>query len=110
MASNYAYHLTTKAQSDLRDIVRYIAVDLANPSAARNFSVKLRKSVDEIRRFPYSGATVENLSIDGMAVRRKIIQNYILIYYPNPDKKLVTVLRIFHGSRNAEDVLQNLSS
>lgn len=46
MASKFGYRLTKRAESDLDEIVSYIAVVLANPQAASDFVDKLQDNIE----------------------------------------------------------------
>ena len=60
MECKYSYRFTEKAVQDLDEILHYIAVDLANPTAAQNLGRKLFELIDMGRIFPDSGAPVDN--------------------------------------------------
>lgn len=108
MGSEYQYRFTGKAEADLDDIVSYIAVELANPTAARKLIDRLQKTIDEARRFPESGSIVVNDYIPKAEVRKKIVENYIVYYLPDPYEKMITILRIVYGRRNMDEILRKL--
>ena len=78
MASKFGYRLTNRAESDLDEIVRYIAVELANPQAASDFVDNLQAHIEEARSFP------------------------------EMEEKLIYVLRIVYGKRNMDEILKKL--
>ncbi len=59
MECRYTYRFTEKAEQDLDEILRYISMDLVNPTAARNLGRKVFEKIDMVRAFPDSGAPVE---------------------------------------------------
>ncbi len=73
MKSKWGYQLTQKAQADLDDIVRYIAVELSNPKAASDFADKLQRAIEEAWSFPESGSLVVNEFVSNMGVRKKLM-------------------------------------
>ena len=75
----YKYQFTKNARKDLDDIVGYIAVELANPTAATNFVDKLQDCICETYLFPESGEKVLNEFLPDIDVRKKIIDNYIVL-------------------------------
>ncbi len=108
MEYNFGYDFTRTAESDLSEIVSYIAIDLGNRQAATAWLDELQKKIDETRLFPESGTIVENefLSIEG--VRRKLVGNYIMYYIPDMDKQMIHVLRIIYGKRNLDEMMREL--
>lgn len=108
MASKWNYFFTRKAEGDLEDTVRYIAVELANPQAASDFADALQKNIDEICLFPKSGSLVANEFLANANVRKKSIGNYIMYYLPDFLKKRILVLRIVYGKRNIDEILRRL--
>lgn len=109
MESKWEYQLTQKADADLDDIVGYIAVELANPTAASDFVDKLQKAIEEARVFPESGALVVNEFIPDAEIRKKLVGNYIMYYLPDSDEKKIYILRIVYGRRNMDKILQRLN-
>lgn len=109
MESKWGYRLTEKADADLDDIVRYIAVDLANPKAASDFVDKLQSAIEEARSFPESGSLVVNEYLPDTEVRKKLVGNYILYYLPDFAEKMIFVLRIVYGRRNMDEILRQIS-
>lgn len=108
MASKFGYRLTNRAESDLDEIVRYIAVELANPQAASDFVDNLQAHIEEARPFPESGSLVQNEFLQVDNVRKKLVGNYIMYYLPEMEEKLIYVLRIVYGKRNMDEILKKL--
>lgn len=109
MESKRGYRLTDKADTDLDDIVRYIAVDLAKPKAASDFVDKLQSAIEEARSFPESGSLVVNEYLPDTEVRKKLVGNYILYYLPDSAEKMIFILRIVYGRRNMDEILRQIS-
>lgn len=109
MASKYGYRLTQKADADLDDIVKYIAVELANPKAASDFMDKLQEAIEEARMFPESGSLVSNEYLPDAEVRKKPVGNYIMYYLPSSTQQTIYILRIVYGRRNMDEILRQLN-
>ncbi len=109
MESKWGYHLTQKADADLDDIVGYIAVELANPTAASDFVDKLQEVIGEVRSFPESGSPVVNEFVPNTGVRKKLVSNYIMYYLPDSAEKMIFVLRIVYGRRSMDEILRQLN-
>ena len=108
MVSKFGYRLTKRAESDLDEIVSYIAVELENPQAASNFVNKLQANIEEARVFPESGSLVHNEFLQVENIRKKLIRNYIMYYLPNRKEKIIYILRIVYSKRNMDEILKKL--
>lgn len=108
MESRFRYHLSHKAETDLDDIVSYIAVELANPQAASDFVDELVHVINEARDYPDSGAIVSNEYLPEITMRKKLVGNYIMYYLPVPDERMIYIVRIVYSKRNMDDILQQL--
>ena len=108
MESKFQFRLTEKANADLDDTISYIAVELANPKAASDFMDKLGAAIDEACLLPESGSPVVNDLLGGWEVRKKIIGNYIMYYWPDLTEKIIYVLRIVYEGRNMDDILRQM--
>ena len=108
MGSKFQFRLTEKANADLDDTISYIAVELANPKAASDFMDKLGAAIDEACLLPESGSPVVNDLLGGWEVRKKIIGNYIMYYWPDLTEKIIYVLRIVYEGRNIDDILRQM--
>lgn len=109
MESKFNFQLSQKAENDLNDIIRYLAVDLANPKAASTFLEKFQSAVDEVRLFPQSGSPVPNDFLNGINIRKVLIGNFIMYYLPDDTEQTIFVVRIVYGRRNLEEILQDLN-
>lgn len=110
MDCKYEYLLTEKAESDLDEVLSYLAGKLSNPQAAKRFLENIEAAIHEARCFPDSGVPVENdlLLYDG--IRKKLVGNYALYYLPHHEEKKIYILRVIYAKRNPEDILRQLYS
>lgn len=109
MESKWGYELTQKAAADLDDIVGYIAVGLANPTAASDFVNKLQGAIEEVRSFPESGSFVINELVPNAEIRKKLVGNYMMYYLPDSDEQMIFILRIVYSRRNMDEILRQLN-
>lgn len=108
MASEYRYQLTQKAAADLDDIASYMSVELSNPNAASDFMGKLMETIQETVAFPMSGTLVNNEFVPDVGVRKKVIGNYLMYYVPDPEQKIIYIIRLVYGRRNMDEILRSL--
>ncbi len=96
-----AYHvdLTARAQRDLRQI--YLAIDAADVAQARTWFNKLEQAVFSLDQHPASGAVnAEDHGLRHLLFGRRP-HVYRIIYSIDAPGRVVTVLHIRHGARDA---------
>ena len=108
MEYNYSYRFTEKAEQDFDEILRYISVDLANPIAAQNLGRKIFEKINMIRTFPDSCALVDNEFLSDKSVRKLLVDNYIVYYKTDYDKKILSIVRIVYGKRSLDEILKTI--
>lgn len=96
----YKLIITELAHQDLDNIVSYIAVQLANPTAASDFLDEVDRCYGYLKSNPmmYSKCGDSRLAKDGY--RKAVIKNYILVYKVDKISKTVVVLRFFYGAKD----------
>ncbi len=109
MVSEFSYKLTTKAEADLDGIVSYIAVQLENSQAATGFLNKFQDAIHEACSFPESGSLVVNEFLPYKDIRKKLVGNYIMYYFPDMNAGTVYILRVIYGRRNLDEILREMS-
>ena len=110
MKSEFEYRFTEKAESDLDEIVAYIALKLANPAAASSFVDRLHEHIERISCFPQSGSPVQNEYLKTKDVRKVLVGNYIVYYLPDMETGKLFILRIVYGKRNLSEILAKLNN
>lgn len=110
MACKYQYVMTRRAQQDIRQTVGYIRNDLGNEAAAKALMKELNQYIERLCAFPESGRVVFAEYLPGVRIRRKVIGNYVLFYQILKEDNMIRILRMVHGSRNMDAVLQNLNN
>ena len=107
MDSNH-YLFTDLAKADLNKIISYIALELHNLPAANTFYNNVIEALNILVSFPESGSEVENEFLFGDNIRKMSIQNYIMYYFYNKDKKEIIILRIVYGKMNLDEILKTI--
>lgn len=108
MACEYSYRFAQSAERDLDEILRYISIDLANPVAAQGFGRKVFEKIDMIRTFPDSCELVDNEFLSDKAVRKLLVDNYVLYYKADYSERTIVIIRIVYGKRNLDEVLKTI--
>ena len=110
MEYEYSFQFTTSAKRDLDIILSYFIVELQNKDAANEFIETLNRKIDSLRMFPKSGALVENLFLGNVVLRRKIVNQYNLIYFEDEENHEIIILRIIHAKVDLKKILLKFSN
>ncbi|MGA9779261.1 MAG: type II toxin-antitoxin system RelE/ParE family toxin [Verrucomicrobiia bacterium] len=87
--------IAPSAQSDLADIVRYIARH--NPDAAARLGYELITRVENLTNFPEIGRTVPEFKQPNL--REVICRSYRIIYRLRRDEQRIDIVRFWHAAR-----------
>ena len=109
MTSNYQYHFTKKAETDLDEILSYISIELSNPDAAASFLKDLQAVLASICSVPKIGRIVDNEFLPNREIRKSLVGNYVLYYLPDIKEKRIYVLRILYGRRNLDELVREIN-
>ena len=96
----YKLVVTKIAHDDLNRIVTYIAVHLANPTAATSFLEQVEKCYNNLKENPfmYEGCRDARLTKEGY--RKASLKGYVLIYKVDEQTKKVIIYRFFYGAQD----------
>ena len=100
MENSYKLILTSISAKDLESIYNYIASNLNSPQSAFNLNKKFFNALERICDMPNSCPVIENSFVKVDGVRKLIVDNYIILYVPNHDKKEIIVYRVIYGAQN----------
>lgn len=101
----YKLIITIAAQNDLEAIYEYIAVELANQPAAKNFFDKVENCYDNLIRQPYMYEECRDRRLRLSGYRRAVINKYIMIYRVDNSKKAIYIIRFFYGAQDYEKLI-----
>lgn len=105
MTENYNVIYSPDAKEDLKSLYRYIAFNLVEPAIAEKQVNRIRKSIKKLNRFPQKHQEVSWEPWSSMGMKYVPVDNYVVYYLVNDDSRLVTIVRIFYGGRNVEDII-----
>ena len=105
MSDTYAVIYSPEALDDLRNIYAYIAVSLKAPVTARALVNRIREEVRALDCMPRRYAAVEHEPWRSMEIRKMPVDNFVVYYRVDIAKSIVTVIRIFYGGRDIENLL-----
>lgn len=93
------------ARRDMVDIAKYIGVKLANPTAAERLAEKMIESAEKLTDMPYKCPVYTPIKPLTHEYRKLIVQNYIMFYWVDEDKKFVTISRVVYSGRDYKKLL-----
>jgi len=91
------------AESELEDILDYIAQESGSLSITEAVLADFRKAFDKLVQTPLMGREREDLT--GIGPRWWRIHSYLVIY--DPAAKPLRIIRIIHGARYLEKLFQD---
>lgn len=96
----YDVKVSVDAQVDIDETISYFVNILKNPIAAKTLLDKIEEAYIDIADNPYMYSICFDARLKKDGYRKVIINNYILIYRIDEEKKDVYVVRFFYGRRN----------
>jgi addiction module RelE/StbE family toxin len=109
MTERYQVIYSPVAKEDLRGIYRYIAFNLLEPEIAGNQVNRIRECIRKLDVFPQKHQKVTWEPWSSVGMRHIPVNNFIVYYLVNDEHKLVTVIRILYGGRNAEQIISDVN-
>lgn len=101
----YTLEFLPVAKQDLQNIIHYIAHELKNPSAAHNLKSEFSRTLNFIKAFPYSYERYVPLDVLSHDYRKAVVMNYVVFYWIDEPKKIITVARVIYGRRKYTNLL-----
>ena len=93
------------ARRDLVDIARYVSGVLGSPGAAERLALELVEAAEGILRFPYANPVYLPIQPLKREYRKCMAGNYLILYWAEEEKKLITVARVVYARRNYDLLL-----
>lgn len=93
------------AETDLREMVRYIALERMEPLNARHLLSRIREAILELEKMPYRYTLVRDELLASQGIRMMSVDNYIVFYIVSEMNDSVTVVRILYGRREWRQML-----
>ena len=97
----YEVELSEQADSDLRGIFEYIAFELQSPENASGQLDRLEEQILSLDTMPERYRKYEKEPWKSRGLRVLPVDNYVVLYIPDSDKKVVTILRVMYAGRDA---------
>ena len=101
----YEVEVSEQADSDLRGIFEYIAFELQSPKNASGQLDRLEKQILSLNTMPERYRRYEKEPWKSRGLRVLPVDNYVVLYIPDCDKKIVTILRVMYTRRDIDHQL-----
>lgn len=103
----YKIDISKQAQADLRGIYEYIAYTLLSPKSAAGQLDRLEEHIMGLNQMPMRFREYEREPWHSRGVRIMPVDNFVVMYIPNEEKGIVTVIRVMYGGRDIDTELKN---
>ena len=107
MTDSYKVGYSIEAMDDLREIYSYIANKLLVPETAVAQLERIRKKVRSLNFMPARYALVEWEPWISIKTHQLPVDNFIVYYIVDYEKRIVTVVRIFYGGCDIESIINS---
>ena len=95
----YQIEYLPSALQDLKEIAYYTGFKLQNPEAAENLSEKIVSTVEKLAEKPYRYPVYYPMKQLEREYRKITEQNYLIFYWVDEDKHLVTVAKVIYCNK-----------
>ncbi|MDL2253853.1 type II toxin-antitoxin system RelE/ParE family toxin [Ruminococcaceae bacterium OttesenSCG-928-I18] len=102
----YEVEISDQADSDLRSIYEYIAFELQSPQNAASQLNRLEETIIGLNHMPNRFRKYENEPWNSRGLRIMPVDNYCVLYIPNEEKAVVTIIRVMYGGRDIDVQLE----
>lgn len=105
----YDVQISIQAESDLRSIFEYIAFELQSVQNAAGQLSRLEESINSLDQMPERFRRYDKEPWRSRGLRVMPIDNYVVLYIPNHDTKVVNIVRVMYGGRDVDAQLSRFT-
>ena len=98
--ARYRVDVSEPAESDLRDIVRYISAQLSVPMNATKMMDAIEEAIAGLADMPQKCPPVTDERLASMGYRKLVMKNYIAFFTIDEKSNVVDVERILYARRD----------
>ena len=103
--SEWKIILSPKFKIEFNDIRDYISNNLLAPNTAASFCKQVFDKIESLKQMPKRCPLVDKEPWFTRGLRKLIIDNYIVFYYPNEKTMEILIFHIFYKGRNIDELL-----
>lgn len=101
----YNLYVAIQAKSDIRNIYEYIAFKLQAPQSAINQINRIEKAILSLDFMPFRFKLYEKEPWKLKGLRIMPVDKFVVLYIPDKNKSLVTILRVMYSGRDIDKQL-----
>ena len=101
----YKIEISEQADKDLRNIYEYIAFELQAPENASGQIDRLEKHILSLDSMPEKYRIYDKEPWKSRGLHILPVDNYVVLYIPDTETKVVTILRIMYSGRDIDKQL-----
>lgn len=102
----YRLEYLPAARKDMIEIVRYISTILQRPDVADRLATELVDAVESVSAFPYAASAYHPIRPLKREYRKIPVKNYLIFFWVDEEKKLLTVARVVYARRDYDRLLK----
>ena len=103
--TSYKVYLSENAEADLREIIRYVALQFRTPLTAQKMLEAFEKAIGSLSEMPQRCPLVSDRYLADMQYRKLIVRNHIVFFIIDEESTTVNVERILHSRRDWSRIL-----
>ncbi|MDE5649125.1 MAG: type II toxin-antitoxin system RelE/ParE family toxin [Oscillospiraceae bacterium] len=103
----YKIDISKQAQADLRGIYEYIAYNLLSPQSAERQLERLEEQIIGLNKMPMRFREYEREPWHSRGMRIMPVGNFVVMYIPNEEKCVVTIIRVMYGGRDIDTEMKS---
>jgi toxin ParE1/3/4 len=101
----FEVEISAQADNDLRNIYEYIAYELRSPKNAKGQLERLENSILSLEQMPERFRLYEEEPWYSRGLRIMPVDNYCVLYFPDIENTVVTIIRVMYCARDIETQL-----
>jgi toxin ParE1/3/4 len=102
---SYTVLISETAETDLREMVRYISLERREPQNARNLLSRIGEAILDLEKMPYRHALVRDERLASQVIRMLSVENHMVFYIVSETNATVSIVRIIHSRREWTELL-----
>ena len=103
---NYSLEISEQANADLRGIFEYIAFKLQSIQNAAGQLSRLERSIQSLNHMPERFRRYSKEPWSSRGLRIMPVDHYCVFYVADPERNVVSVIRVMYGGRDLDAELQ----
>ena len=103
--ASYKVDISQSTEQDVRDLIRYISLNLSAPQTAKEMLETIEKALEGLTTMPEIHPHVQDEALALAGFRKLIIKNYIAFFIVDNKTKTVDVVRVLYSKRNWQHIL-----